>query len=78
MISSMLYSLEGAGVKVYFTWVPSHVGILFNEKVDCLAQCALQDDAVDLGTEYTLRYVKSSIKDFVLSTSSDQLDLLMS
>ncbi|MPC97838.1 hypothetical protein E2C01_093174 [Portunus trituberculatus] len=60
-----IHALEGAGAAVHFTWIPSHVGILLNEKADCLAQCALQDDTVDLGTEYTLGYVKNSIKDFV-------------
>ena len=54
------------------------MGILFNEKADSLAQCALQDNTVDPATEYTLRYVISSIKDFVLSTNSDQLDLVLS
>ena len=32
------------------------------------------DDTVDPGTEYTLGYIKSSIKDFVHSTIGDQLD----
>ncbi|MPC59891.1 hypothetical protein E2C01_053920 [Portunus trituberculatus] len=44
-------------------------------KADCLAQCALQDDTVDPGTEYTMAYVKSSIKDFVHSIN-DQLELI--
>ncbi|MPC98187.1 hypothetical protein E2C01_093543 [Portunus trituberculatus] len=42
---------------------------------DRLAQCALQDDAVDPSTEYTLGYIKSNVKDFVHSSISDQLEL---
>ncbi|MPC23174.1 hypothetical protein E2C01_016213 [Portunus trituberculatus] len=34
---------------------------------DRFAQCVLQDDTMDPGTEYTLSYVKSSIKDFAWS-----------
>ncbi|MPC60105.1 hypothetical protein E2C01_054142 [Portunus trituberculatus] len=59
--------IVGAGATVHFTWIPSHVGIPLNEKPDRLAQCALQDDTVDPGIEYTLGYVKISIKDFVLA-----------
>ena len=51
------------------------MGILFKEKVDHLAQGALQDDTMDPGPEYTLDYVNSSIKDFVHSTIGNQLDL---
>ena len=71
----LIRALEGAGALVHFTWIPSHVGIQLNEKADRLAQCALQDDTVDPGTEYTLGYIKSTIKDFVHSSISDQLDL---
>ncbi|MPC90444.1 hypothetical protein E2C01_085432 [Portunus trituberculatus] len=49
--------------------------ITLNKKADRLAQCALQDDTVDPGTEYTLGYVKSNIKDFVHSSIGDQLEL---
>ncbi|MPC27045.1 hypothetical protein E2C01_020197 [Portunus trituberculatus] len=42
---------------------------------DRLAQRAIQDDTVDPGTEHTLGYVKNSIKDFVHSSISDQLEL---
>lgn len=35
----LIHALEGAAdVRVHFTWVPSHVGILFNEKADRIAQ----------------------------------------
>ncbi|MPC72105.1 hypothetical protein E2C01_066398 [Portunus trituberculatus] len=71
----LIHTLEGVGAMVHFIWIPSHVGIPLNEKPDCLAQCALQDDTVDPGTEYTLDYVKSSIKDFVHNSISDQLEL---
>ncbi|MPC08062.1 hypothetical protein E2C01_000633 [Portunus trituberculatus] len=71
----LIHALEGAGATVHFIWIPSHVGIPLNEKADHLAQCALQDDTLDPGTEYTLGYVKISIKDFVQSSISDQLEL---
>ncbi|XP_045123589.1 mucin-7-like [Portunus trituberculatus] len=51
----LIHTLEGTGAMVHFIWIPSHVVIPLNEKADRLAQCALQDDTVDLGTEYTLR-----------------------
>ncbi|MPC80379.1 hypothetical protein E2C01_074957 [Portunus trituberculatus] len=50
----LIHALEGAGATVHFTWIPSHVDIPLNEKADRLAQCALQDDTVDPGTEYTM------------------------
>ncbi|MPC10208.1 hypothetical protein E2C01_002839 [Portunus trituberculatus] len=62
----LIHALEGAGATVHLTWIPSHVVIPLNEKADCLAQCVLQDDTVDPGTENTLGYVKSGIKDFVI------------
>ena len=65
--------LEDSGARVHFTWVPSHVGILFNDKADRLAQLALQDDAVDPGPEYTMQYVKRSLKDFVNSSITNDL-----
>ncbi|MPC71733.1 hypothetical protein E2C01_066019 [Portunus trituberculatus] len=63
----LIHALKGAGAMVHFTWIPSHMGIPLNEKPDCLAQCALKDDTVDHGTEYTL--------DFVHRNISDQLEL---
>ena len=48
--------------------MPSHVSIPFNEKVDKLAQLALQDETVDPGIEYTPHYVKRSIEDYVNSS----------
>ncbi|MPC39949.1 hypothetical protein E2C01_033502 [Portunus trituberculatus] len=66
---------QNIGAKIHFTWIASHVGIPLNEKADRLAQCALQDDTVDPGTEYTLGYVMSSITDFVHGSISDQLEL---
>ncbi|MPC33399.1 hypothetical protein E2C01_026748 [Portunus trituberculatus] len=71
----LIHTLEGAGATVHFTWIPSHVGIPLNGKADHLALCALQDDTMDPGTEYTVGYVKSSIKDLVSSSISDQLEL---
>lgn len=65
-------NIEDTGARVHFTWVPSHVGILFNEKADRLAQLALQDDAVKPGPEYTMQYVKRGLKDFVNSSVTPQ------
>ncbi|MPC09908.1 hypothetical protein E2C01_002527 [Portunus trituberculatus] len=48
----LIHALEGAGATVHFTWIPSHVDIPLIEKADRLAQCALQDDTVDPGTEH--------------------------
>ncbi|MPC85850.1 hypothetical protein E2C01_080648 [Portunus trituberculatus] len=28
----LIHALEGAGATVHFTWIPSHVGVLLNEK----------------------------------------------
>ncbi|MPC71197.1 hypothetical protein E2C01_065471 [Portunus trituberculatus] len=67
--------LEGVGATVHFTWIPCHEGILLHEKADRLTQCALQDDTVVPGTEYTLGYVMSSMKDFVTSSINDLLEL---
>ncbi|MPC99481.1 hypothetical protein E2C01_094897 [Portunus trituberculatus] len=51
------------------------VSRLMKKVDDRLAQCALRDDTVDPGIEYTLGYVKSSIiKNFVHSSISDQLE----
>ncbi|MPC86695.1 hypothetical protein E2C01_081531 [Portunus trituberculatus] len=58
----LIHALDDAGATVHFTWIPSHVGIPLNEKTDRLAQCALQNNTMDPGTEYTLGYVKSNIK----------------
>ncbi|MPC51475.1 hypothetical protein E2C01_045321 [Portunus trituberculatus] len=63
------------GATVHFTWILSHVGIPLNKKADRFAQCALQDDTVDPGTEHTLGYVKSSITNYVRNSISDQLEL---
>ncbi|MPC75106.1 hypothetical protein E2C01_069491 [Portunus trituberculatus] len=71
----LIHALEGAGVTVHFTRILSHMGIPLNEKANLLAQCTLQNDTVDSSTEYTLGYVKSSIKDFVHSSISDQFKL---
>ncbi|MPD05461.1 hypothetical protein E2C01_101206 [Portunus trituberculatus] len=59
----LIHILEGAGAMVHFIWIPSHVGIPLNEKADRLAQCGLEDDTVDPGTEYTLGYGNSFAPD---------------
>ena len=69
----IISNIEGTGARVLFTWVSSHVGILFNEKAHSLAQLALQDDAVDPGPEYTMQYVKRSLKEFVNSSITNDL-----
>ena len=66
-------ALEAAGARVHFTWVPSHVGIQHNEKADCLARQALQDNSVDPGTEYTLSFVQTRIKDYFSASIATQL-----
>ncbi|MPC44357.1 Proline synthase co-transcribed bacterial [Portunus trituberculatus] len=71
----LIHTLEGAGNTVHFTWIPSHVGIPLNEKADRLAQCAILNDTVDPDIQYTLGYAKSSTKDLVHNSISDQLEL---
>ncbi|MPC69442.1 hypothetical protein E2C01_063667 [Portunus trituberculatus] len=70
----LIKALEGAGTTVHFTWIPSHVGILLNEKADRLPQLCPSRRHSNPGTEYTLGYVKNSIKDFVHSSISHQLE----
>ncbi|KAK4321869.1 hypothetical protein Pmani_007332 [Petrolisthes manimaculis] len=66
--------LEQSGARVQFVWIPSHVGIKFNERADFLARQALQDDTVDPGAEYTLGYIRNKIKTYVSNTITDQLE----
>ena len=41
---SVIGNFKEGGASVHFTWVPSHVGIPFNEKANNLAQLTFQDD----------------------------------
>ena len=43
-----LYQLWCLGVPVFISWIPSHVGILGNERVDSLARQAIFHQVVDL------------------------------
>ena len=55
-------SLERDKHRVHFTWVPSHVGIPFNEKADALARCALFIPVEGPPEEYTFSFVKGKLR----------------
>ena len=60
-----LNNVEKQGVTVSFLWVPAHVGIRWNEKVDALAKAATRKDAIDVN----LKLSKSEGKSIVWQNS---------
>lgn len=56
------HRLRGQGRVIAFVWIPSHVGVTFNEAVDEIAKGATRKHEVDIHCMRTLKQAKSNIK----------------
>ena len=45
-----------------FSWVPSHVNIPPNEKIDVLAKCGSEKDEIDVTCHLSLKEIRSIVK----------------
>ena len=70
---AILGMLKSNGVEVHFTWLPSHVGIPFNEKADRLARAAVENVTVIPDSEYTFNFIKNKLKCSIETTITEQL-----
>ena len=69
----LLRQFQRLNLQVHFTWVPSHVGIHFNELADRLARDATLEPSGSSGAEYTYSYVKNRIRSHMTNIVSTQL-----
>ena len=67
----LFFQLSNLGIEVVFCWIPSHVGIIGNEKVDFIAKKALAKPGFDMEFPYTVSDVKNSIEDIIITKWQD-------
>ncbi|KAG0693246.1 hypothetical protein GWK47_027572 [Chionoecetes opilio] len=70
----ILQGIERTGRSVTFIWVPSHVGITLNERVDDIAKQATCRDSVDIQGTFVLRQVKTQIRDTQNDTDKTRME----
>ncbi|KAG0718886.1 hypothetical protein GWK47_051610 [Chionoecetes opilio] len=70
----ILQGIEGTGISVTFIWVPSHVGITLNERVDDIAKQATFRDSVDIQGTLSMRQVKTQIRDIQNDTDKARIE----
>ena len=71
---NVLHAMESNNVLSYFIWVPSHIGLRFNERVDSLARCAISDFSDDPGTECTYSFIRTLVRNRANYSIVDELD----
>ncbi|KAG0716175.1 hypothetical protein GWK47_010390 [Chionoecetes opilio] len=70
----ILQGIERTGRSVTFIWVPSHVGITLNERVDDIAKQATCRDSVDIQGTLSMRQVKTQIRDIQNDTDKTRME----
>ncbi|KAG0714460.1 hypothetical protein GWK47_014109 [Chionoecetes opilio] len=70
----ILQGIERTGRSVTFIWVPSHVGITLNERVDDIAKQATCRDSVDIQGTLSMRQVKTQIRDTQNDTDKARME----
>lgn len=58
----IINDLYNEGRLVKFMWIPSHVGIFYNERVDAIAKAATQKSSIDEVCYLTLRQLKTKMR----------------
>lgn len=64
-ISQLIFRLGQQNIYIEFTWIPAHVGIKGNEKVDKLAKDALKADQIEIKVPLSKSEIKVIIKDSI-------------
>lgn len=60
---AILTDLKKRERKITFTWIPSHVGIINNERADKLAKLGTEKEIIDLECMQSLKQLKSMIQE---------------
>lgn len=60
---AILNDLEKSKRKITFTWIPSHVGIINNERADKLAKLGTERESIDLNIMQSLKQIKTTIQE---------------
>ncbi|XP_072389310.1 uncharacterized protein [Diabrotica undecimpunctata] len=63
-IKSMLHYLQNKNVNIHFFWIPSHIGISGNEKVDALAVKATSNESIDIIKQIPVTDIYLNIKQY--------------
>lgn len=64
-ISQLIFRLGQQNIYIEFTWIPAHVGIKGNKKVDKLAKDALKADQIEIKVPLSKSEIKVIIKDSI-------------
>ena len=60
--TNIITELDRGGRRLTFMWLPSHVGIIDNERVDETARKATMKEQVDIVCDVTVRQIKTKIR----------------
>ncbi|XP_072403065.1 uncharacterized protein [Diabrotica undecimpunctata] len=63
-IKSMLYYLQNKNINIHFHWIPSHIGISGNEKVDALAVKTTSNERIDIIKQIPVTDIYRNIKQY--------------
>lgn len=72
---TVIHSMQKINLQNYFIWIPSHIGLYCNEKVDSLARQAVREIHNVPDIECTYRYIKSIVRATVTTSIDDDLNL---
>ena len=65
-------------ISISMHWIPSHIGIEYNEKVDDWAKQGTLKDIIDFVVPSTVGQVKSTIKRYIKQTTLEELNSIIS